>query len=164
MILGQQRGLVMPEMANLRSAPLVKVPAVIVKVSTPPAMVLVPALPAPPVTKERVPGETTASPAALSVIMILPSVGIGEAGGPSYGAVEGDEEANDNAQHSRNGSASTLTVFQHFHCQTIIAAGDGGTGGQHLRVADRQVSSGSGTYNGQRCCCQCASRRQGGSF
>ncbi len=57
--------------------------------------------------------------------MILPSVGIGEAGGPSYGAVEGDEEANDNAQHSRNGSASTLTVCQHFHCQTIIAAGDG---------------------------------------
>ncbi len=80
MILGQQRGLVMPEMANLRSAPLVKVPAVIVKVSTPPAMVLVPAPPAPTVTKVRVPSETTASPAALSVIMILPSVGIGTAG------------------------------------------------------------------------------------
>ena len=58
-------GLVMPGMANLRSAPPVKVPAVIVKVSTPPTMVLVPAPPAPPVTKVRVPGETTASPAAL---------------------------------------------------------------------------------------------------
>ena len=68
-------------MVNVRPAPPVKAPAVIVTVNTWPAeMVLVPAPPAPPVTKVRVPGETTASPAPLSVIMILPSDGIVTAG------------------------------------------------------------------------------------
>ena len=64
-------------MVNVTAAPPVKVPAVIVTVNTPAAeMALVPAPPAPPAVNVRVPGETTASPAPLSVMTILPSVGI----------------------------------------------------------------------------------------
>ena len=67
-------------MVNTSAAAPVKVPAVITTVNTPPTMVLVPAPLAPPVVKVRVPGEVTASPAPLSVIMILPVVGIVVAG------------------------------------------------------------------------------------
>ena len=66
----------MPGMVNVRAAPAVKVPADIVTVNTPAAMVLVPAPPTPPAVKVRVPGEATASPAPLSVMTILPSVGM----------------------------------------------------------------------------------------
>ena len=64
-------------MVNVRKAPPVKVPAVIVTVNTPAAEIVeVPAPPAPPVVNVRVPGAATASPAPLSVMMILPVVGI----------------------------------------------------------------------------------------
>jgi len=69
-------------MVNVRTVSAVKVPAVIVTVKTPAAlMVAVPApLPPPPAMKVRVPkeatGEPTASPAPLSVMTILPVEGI----------------------------------------------------------------------------------------
>ncbi len=65
-------------MVNVRTAPPVKVPAVIVTVNTgvAPAIAAVPAPPAPPAVKVRVPGGATASPDPLSVMMILPVVGI----------------------------------------------------------------------------------------
>ena len=67
----------MPGIMNTRAAPPVKVPAVIVTVNTPAAEIVeVPAPPAPPVVNVRVPGAATASPAPLSVMMILPVVGI----------------------------------------------------------------------------------------
>ena len=70
-------------MVNVRAAPVTKVPAVIVTVNTGgvPAMAAVPAgvLDAPAV-KVRVPAPTTASPAPLSVMTILPSAGIRAAG------------------------------------------------------------------------------------
>ena len=70
-------------MVNVRTAPPVKVPAVIVMVNTGgvPAMAAVPAAdPPPPSVKVRVPGVATASPAPLSVMTILPSAGIRAAG------------------------------------------------------------------------------------
>jgi hypothetical protein len=68
-------------MVNVRAAPAVKVPAVIVTVNTPAAeMALVPAPPAPPAVNVRVPGETTASPDPLNVMTILPVAGIVTAG------------------------------------------------------------------------------------
>jgi hypothetical protein len=65
-------------MVNVRTAPPVKAPAVIVTVNTGgvPATAAVPAPPVPPVVKVRVPPPTTASPAPLSVMMILPVAGI----------------------------------------------------------------------------------------
>ena len=64
-------------MVNASAAPPVNVPAVIVTVNTPAAEIVeVPAPPAPPVVKVRVPGEATASPDPLSVMMILPVEGI----------------------------------------------------------------------------------------
>ena len=63
-------------MVNVRAAPAEKVPAVIVTVNTPAVMAAVPAPPVPPVVKVRVPAPTTASPAPLSVMTILPLVGI----------------------------------------------------------------------------------------
>ncbi len=75
-------GLVIPGMVNVRAEPPVKVPAVIVMVNTGgvPAIAAVPAPPAPPAVKVRVPGEATASPAPLSVMMILPVGGMVDAG------------------------------------------------------------------------------------
>ncbi len=68
-------------MVNASAAPPVNVPAVIVTVNTPAAeMVAVPAPPVPPVVNVRVPGEATASPAPLSVMMILPVAGMVAAG------------------------------------------------------------------------------------
>ncbi len=65
-------------MVNVTAAPPVKVPVVI---NTPAAdIVEVPAPPAPPVVKVRVPGEATASPDPLSVMMILPVAGIVSSG------------------------------------------------------------------------------------
>ncbi len=67
----------MPGMVNTRAAPPVNVPAVIVTVNTPAAeMEAVPVAPGPPAMKVRMPGAAMASPAPLSVMMILPSVGI----------------------------------------------------------------------------------------
>jgi hypothetical protein len=64
-------------MVNASAAPPVKVPAVIVMVNTPAAEIVeVPAPPAPPAVKLRVPGAATASPAPLSVMTILPVGGI----------------------------------------------------------------------------------------
>ena len=71
----------MPGMVNVSAAPPVKVPAIIVTVNTPAAeMVAVPAPPAPPAMKVRVPGAAAASPAPLSVMTILPLVGMVDAG------------------------------------------------------------------------------------
>ena len=69
-------------MVNVSAAPAVNVPAVIVTVNTggDPAMAAEPAPPAPPAVKVRVLGVATASPAPLSVMMILPVVGIRVAG------------------------------------------------------------------------------------
>ena len=68
-------------MVNERAEPVTKVPAVIVTVNTPAAeMVALPAPPAPPAMKVRVPGEATASPAPLSVMTILPVEGMVDAG------------------------------------------------------------------------------------
>ncbi len=68
-------------MVNASAAPPVNVPAVIVTVNTPAAEIVeVPAPPAPPVVNVRVPGEATASPDPLSVMMILPVVGMRAAG------------------------------------------------------------------------------------
>jgi len=68
-------------MVNASAAPPVNVPAVIVTVNTPAAEIVeVPAPPAPPVVNVRVPGEATASPDPLSVMMILPVAGIVAAG------------------------------------------------------------------------------------
>ena len=67
-------------MVNVRAAPAAKVPADIVTVNTPAAMVLVPAPPTPPAVKVRVPGAATASPVPLSVMTILPVAGIVTAG------------------------------------------------------------------------------------
>ena len=68
-------------MVNVRRAPPVKVPAVIVTVNTPAAeMALPPAPLAPPAVNVRVPGEATASPDPLSVMMILPVAGMVAAG------------------------------------------------------------------------------------
>ena len=70
-------------MVNTRAAPAEKVPAVIVTVNTGgvPAMAAVPApVPPPPAVKVRVPGEATASPDPLSVMMILPVAGMVAAG------------------------------------------------------------------------------------
>ena len=68
-------------MVNASAAPPVNVPAVIVTVNTPAAEIVeVPAPPAPPVVKVRVPGEATASPDPLSVMMILPVAGMVTAG------------------------------------------------------------------------------------
>ena len=68
-------------MVNASAAPPVNVPAVIVTVNTPAAEIVeVPAPPAPPVVKVRVPGEATASPDPLSVMMILPVAGMVAAG------------------------------------------------------------------------------------
>jgi len=64
-------------MVNTSAAPPVKVPALIVTVNTPAAEIVeVPAPPAPPVVNVRVPGEATASPDPLKVMMILPVVGM----------------------------------------------------------------------------------------
>ncbi len=64
-------------MANVSARPPVKVPAVNVTVNTPAAeMEAVPAPPGPPVVNVRVPGAATANPAPLSVMMMLPVVGI----------------------------------------------------------------------------------------
>ena len=71
----------MPGIMNTRAAPPVKVPAVIVTVNTPAAeMVAVPAAPEAGAVKARVPGEATASPDPLSVMMILPVEGMVTAG------------------------------------------------------------------------------------
>jgi len=68
-------------MVNASAAPPVNVPAVIVTVNTPAAEIVeVPAPPAPPVVNVRVPGEATASPDPLSVMMILPVAGMVAAG------------------------------------------------------------------------------------
>ena len=68
-------------MVNVRTAPPVKVPAVIVTVNTPPAeIVAVPAPPGPPEMKVTVPGAATASPAPLSVMIMLPLEGIAVVG------------------------------------------------------------------------------------
>ena len=67
----------MPGMVNMRAAPPVKVPTVIVTVNTPAAeMEAVPAAPIPPAVKVRVPGAAMASPAPLSVMTILPLAGM----------------------------------------------------------------------------------------
>ena len=75
-------GLVMPGMVNVRAEPVAKVPAVIVTVNTPAAEMV--ALPAgvlvAPAVKVRVPAPTTASPAPLSVMTILPLDGMADAG------------------------------------------------------------------------------------
>ncbi len=65
-------------MVNVRGTPFAKKPAVNVTVNTggDPAMAAVPAPPAPPAVKVRVPGATTASPAPLSVMTILPLDGM----------------------------------------------------------------------------------------
>ena len=68
-------------MVNASAAPPVNVPAVIVTVNTPAAEIVeVPAPPAPPVVKVRVPAPTAASPAPLSVMTILPLEGMADAG------------------------------------------------------------------------------------
>ena len=68
-------------MVNARAAAAVKVPAVIVTVNTPAAeMVAVPAAPEAGAVNARLPGEATASPDPLSVMMILPVEGIVSAG------------------------------------------------------------------------------------
>ena len=60
-------------MVNVTAAPPVKVPVVIVTVNTPAAeMAAVPAAPEAGAVNARVPGEATASPDPLSVMMILP--------------------------------------------------------------------------------------------
>ncbi len=64
-------------MVNASAAPPVNVPAVIVTVNTPAEEIeAVPAPPVPPVVNVRVPGEATASPDPLSVMMILPVAGM----------------------------------------------------------------------------------------
>ena len=63
-------------MVNTRAAPPVKVPADIVTVNTIPEMAALPAAPAPPAMKVRMPGAVMASPAPLSVMTILPLAGI----------------------------------------------------------------------------------------
>ncbi len=71
----------MPGMVNVRTAPPGKVPAVNVTVNTPAAeMVAVPAPPGPPTMKAILPGAATASPAPLSVMIILPVEGIAVVG------------------------------------------------------------------------------------
>ena len=72
----------MPGMVNVRAAPPVKVPAVIVTVNTGgvPTMAAVPAPPIPPAMKVRVPAPTMASPAPLRVMMIFPVEGMVDAG------------------------------------------------------------------------------------
>ncbi len=68
-------------MVNVRGLPPKKVPAVIVTVNTPAAeMVAVPVAPAAGAVKVRVPAPTMASPAPLSVMMILQSEGIKDVG------------------------------------------------------------------------------------
>ena len=68
-------------MVNVTAAPPVKVPVVIVTVNTPAAeMVAVPAAPEAGAVNARVPGEATASPDPLSVMMILPVAGMVTAG------------------------------------------------------------------------------------
>jgi len=68
-------------MVNTSAAPPVKVPALIVTVNTPAAeMVAVPAAPEAGAVNARVPGEATASPDPLSVMMILPVEGMVTAG------------------------------------------------------------------------------------
>ena len=68
-------------MVNVTAAPPVKVPVVIVTVNTPAAeMVAVPAAPEAGAVNARVPGEATASPDPLSVMMILPVAGIVSSG------------------------------------------------------------------------------------
>ena len=57
-----------------------KVPADIVTINTIPEMAALPAAPAPPAMKVRVPGATMASPAPLSVMTILPVEGLEDAG------------------------------------------------------------------------------------
>ena len=71
----------MPGMVNVTAAPPVKVPVVIVTVNTPAAeMVAVPAAPEAGAVNARVPGEATASPDPLSVMMIFPVEGMVTAG------------------------------------------------------------------------------------
>ncbi len=71
----------MPGMVNASAAPPVKVPALIVTVNTPAEEIVeVPAPPVPPVVNVRVPGEATASPDPLKVMMILPVAGMVTAG------------------------------------------------------------------------------------
>ena len=68
-------------MVNVTALPPVKVPAVIVTVNTPAAeMAAEPAAPDAGAVKPRVPAPTMASPAPLSVMTILPSIGIVAAG------------------------------------------------------------------------------------
>jgi len=69
-------------MVKVSCAPALKVPAVIVTVNTPAAlMAAVPAgVAVAPAVKVRVPGAATASPAPLIVMMILPVAGIVTAG------------------------------------------------------------------------------------
>ena len=74
-------GLVTPGMVNVRGLAVVKVPAVIVTVNTPAAkMVAVPAAPEAGAVNARLPGEATASPDPLKVMMILPVEGMLTAG------------------------------------------------------------------------------------
>ena len=71
----------MPGIVNERAAPPLKAPDVIVTVNTPAAeMVAVPAAPEAGAVNARVPGEATASPDPLSVMMILPVAGMVTAG------------------------------------------------------------------------------------
>ena len=71
----------MPGMVNVTALPPVKVPAVIVTVNTPAAeMAAEPVAPDAGAVKARVPAPTIASPAPLSVMTILPSIGIVAAG------------------------------------------------------------------------------------
>ena len=71
----------MPGMVNASAALLIYVPTVIVTVNTPAAeMVAVPAAPEAGAVNARVPGEATASPDPLSVMMILPVAGMVTAG------------------------------------------------------------------------------------
>ena len=68
-------------MVNERAEPTAKVPAVIVTVNTPAAfMAAVPAAPEAGAVNARLPGEATASPDPLSVMMILPVEGMVTAG------------------------------------------------------------------------------------
>ena len=67
----------MPGIVNMTALPPVKVPAVIVTVNTPAAEIAAePAAPVAGAVKVRVPAPTTASPAPLSVMTILPVAGM----------------------------------------------------------------------------------------
>ena len=68
-------------MVNVSAVPPVKVPAIIVTVNTPAAEIVeLPAAPEAGAVNARVPGEATASPDPLSVMIILPVEGMVTAG------------------------------------------------------------------------------------